>query len=369
MAVIERVEVKSFRASDKTVWWHLAVADDGGLVGLGEFTMDGYDGLDVTAGRMVAPLAGEETTGLDGPILAARWGGGFVAWAIASAVDQAVCDLAARRQGVALALYLAPDADLAPVAIYANINRRTAPRTPEGFAASARAALADGNTAIKVAPFDDLTPAACADGSGEVLIAAGLDRVRAVRAVCGARAAVMVDCHWRFTAERAMALIDSLAEIGVTWFECPIPETPAAVATLRELRSRCADKGMRLAGCEKMNGLAGFMPFIDGEAYDVIMPDVKYAGGVRETLRIAEALDAKGIGCSIHNPSGPVAHLMSVHASAAIGGNERLETQYDEAPLFGELTVPAPVLEDGAAVLAAAPGIGVTLARGQAAGS
>ena len=362
MTVIAGVETQSVRASDKTVWRHLLIRDDDGNIGLGEYTISGADDqLDATAQRFAAPLVGENIASVAGPALAARWGGDFVAWAIASGVDQAVCDLAARRAGATLAHTLRDGAGSGPVAIYANINRRTAPRTPAGFAASARDALAAGNTAIKLAPFDDLTPALCANGEGEALIAAGVERIAAVADACGGGAAVMVDCHWRLSPARAMAVIDDMADLGVAWFECPIPETPDAVPALRRLRSRCADKGMRLAGCEKMNGLAQFQPFIDGEAYDVIMPDVKYAGGLRETLRIAEAVAGTGIGCSIHNPSGPVAHLMSVHATAAMGGDERLETQFDEAPAFWNTTTPAPEFGAGTALLADAPGIGVTL--------
>jgi galactonate dehydratase len=41
---------------------------------------------------------------------------------------------------------------------YANINRATSPRTPDGFAAAARRAVADGFKTIKAAPFDGFPP-------------------------------------------------------------------------------------------------------------------------------------------------------------------------------------------------------------------
>jgi hypothetical protein len=40
-----------------------------------------------------------------------------------------------------------------------------------------------------------------------------------------------------------------------------------------------------------------------------MMPDVKYAGGLAEMLRIGAALAAHGVEVSPHNPSGPVSHV------------------------------------------------------------
>ena len=65
-----------------------------------------------------------------------------------------------------------------------------------------------------------------------------------------------------------------------------------------------------------MTGLEGFRPFLEAGIYDVIMPDVKYAGGLRELLRIGEFAAGLGVACSPHNPSGPIAHAHSLHLSA-----------------------------------------------------
>ena len=70
-----------------------------------------------------------------------------------SAVEQAQWDLVGKALG-------APVYDLVggrlrnELPVYANVNRATADRGPDGFAASARQAVADGFGAIKAAPFD-----------------------------------------------------------------------------------------------------------------------------------------------------------------------------------------------------------------------
>ena len=108
-----------------------------------------------------------------------------------------------------------------------------------------------------------------------------------------------------------------------------------------------------------MTGVEGFRPFIDAGAYDVIMPDVKYAGGLVEMLRIAESAAASGVQCSPHNPSGPIAHAHSVHLSALLASFPFLEFQYAESPLFFQIvtgTLPDP--RAGSCVVPSLPGAG-----------
>ncbi len=359
MDSIEAVEIVLIRVSQKTLWRHLKMTASDGSVGLGEFTTDRADhSLDARVRHVAQAFVGKTIESAAGASLAQAHGGSFRDWTVASALDQALQDLRARNNGVPLAQHLGGSAERWSVPVYANINRRTQPRTPEGFSRSAGEAVDAGFAAIKVAPFDEVAPGICASPVGNRLIDAGLDRIRAIRATVAGRAELYVDCHWRFSFDRAKSLVRELADLGVVWFECPIPESRDAIPKLKALRSRCSDHGMRLAGCETMNGTGGFQAFVRGNAYDVIMPDVKYCGGPVELLRIADMAASAGIACSIHNPSGPVAHLFSVHAAAALGGSERLEHQFDESPRFREIIDPAPEFDAGCARVPDGPGLG-----------
>ncbi len=362
MVFVENAEIVVHEVNDQTVWQHVKLTSEGNLAGFGEYTWGAAVGdLDAYAGSVAEQLVGREIDGFTGDGLAEELGGSFPAWTVASALDQALEDLRARQKGLPLARHISESAALHPIPLYANINRRTRARTPESFSTSARDALNAGFDAIKIAPFDGLSPDICESPEGETLIAAGLERIRAVQARIAGSADLMVDCHWRFTFDRAMSVMPELADLGVVWFECPIPETPAAVSDLRRLRTACLKRGMRLAGCEMMNGLTGFRPYIEGEAYDVIMPDVKYAGGLSEVIRIAEFAETFDIACSIHNPSGPIAHMFSVHVAAAMGSGERLEYQFDETPLFFQIVQPEPSFVDGKAVVPETAGLGMDL--------
>ncbi len=157
-------------------------------------------------------------------------------------------------------------------------------------------------------------------------------------------------------------MIARAAPLDLYWLECALPEIPANFPAMRRLRTRAQEAGMRVAGCETMIGRAGFRPFLEAELYDVVMPDVKYAGGLAEFLRIGALAHAFGVLCSAHNPSGPICHAHSLQVSRLLQGSPFLEHQFDETPLFKDLVAAPP--EDFTAARVAAPrgaGLGITL--------
>ncbi|MBU3737460.1 MAG: hypothetical protein FGM55_00690 [Rhodoferax sp.] len=226
------------------------------------------------------------------------------------------------------------------VAVYANINRATRLRTPEGFVATALRAQARGFRAFKAAPFDGLTPALCASAEGQARIRHGVACMRALREALGPDARLMVDCHWRFDEAHALQALQALAPARLHWFECPIAETHAHWAATRRLRAAAHAQGVLLAAAETQVGLAAFQTLFDEGLYDVVMPDVKYCGGPWEMLRIAERATAQGVQFSPHNPSGPVCTWHSLLAAAVAPACDMLEIQFDESPLYDPLLPP-----------------------------
>jgi galactonate dehydratase len=335
--------LRNIRASAKTVWRHILLHTESGLTGTGEYTFDNRPP------DLAAQMAARAESLVGGPArrssLAAirKASRGLSDYSMLSGLDQALADIEAQSKGVPIWKLIGADNAPATVPIYANINRRTEDRTPEGFAASARQALAAGARAIKIAPFDDLTPELCAADEGRVHLQAGLARIAAVSDATGKAVPIYVDCHWRLTPDAAHSCLQELARLGVVWFECPCPETVANIGELKRIRHAANDLGMRLAGLESEGGWEGFRPFVEAGAYDVIMPDIKHAGGYEDCLEISEKAGEHGVAVSLHNPSGPIAHCASVHMTAAIGPDELLETQFDETKLFDRITDPAPV--------------------------
>ncbi len=345
----------------RTVWTVLALRASDGLVGLGEATLADHErALGAAADQWVPKLLARGTRGDP----AAAWQTSPPALAeaaIISAIDAALLDIEAQRQGMAMAALLS-EAPRRDIPAYANINRGTTDRSPDGFARRARLAVAQGFDAIKIAPFNEVRDLAPESAAFRPHLEAGLGRIAAVRAAIGPERALRVDCHWRFDPEGAALMIEAAAEHGPDWIECPIPEPTEAIPDLARLRRLANARGIRLAGLERGIGIEAFAPYARAGAYDVAMPDVKYAGGVAPMLEIGVVLAGHGVQVSPHNPSGPIAHAASLHLSAALAGFERLELQFDESPLFAELIGGAPPGFAGpVCTLPDRPGLGVTI--------
>jgi galactonate dehydratase len=337
------------------VWSFVTVETSDGLTGSGEATLNGRQvELEICFKRMASTLIGRQADGLvrlDDPLPV-----DLPAAAITSALDVALWDLSAQRDGVSLSTLLGQHRDR--VALYANINRRTEPRTPDAFAASARHAAGQRFRAIKIAPFDEVTPASATLRNCQQ----GLDRIAAVRSVLPPDAQLLVDCHWRFTPALASEIIPHLAERGVSWYECPIEETDAAIPTLVALRDRANEAGLVLAGFETGIGFRAFERFARAGAYDVMMPDIKYIGSVAAMRATADMLQAQGVKFSPHNPTGPICHAASIALCTAETRPCTLEMQLDETPLFDELVASAlPKPEAGHVAVPTGPGLGVAL--------
>ena len=361
-SALRRVSLTVARITDRTRWVFVEIACKDARVGTGEATLDGCEETIVAAGARVAPRLWPIDTGDDpGAFARANDPATLADAALVSAIDMALWDLYAQEARVRLVDALG-GAQRKAVPVYANINRRTRERSATGFAQSAQDALTAGFDAIKIAPFDEVSPARCKDGEGAEAVRSGLARVAAVREAVGPSVRLMVDCHWRFDEATAACMIDAVAEHGVHWIECPLPETVDNIRALVRLRARTTHHGLRLAGMEQGIGYESFRPFCEAGCYDVMMPDVKYIGGLRQMIRCAEQLEGHGIEVSPHNPSGPIAHVASVQVSAAMQSFDMLELQFDESPLFDRLVGGSVPSRSGSSAVPQAIGLGVRLA-------
>lgn len=355
---IASIDFLGVNVTPKTNWSFLLVRTQDGRVGLGECTLSNQEALlEAEAARLAANLVGADALARNRIArLIPHAPGGLVAHAVLSAFEQALWDLAGQEAGRPIHAMLG-GALRDDVPLYANINRGANPRTPEGFAAAARRAVAEGFRAVKLAPFEPFVWEDAADASLRATYHQGLARIAAVRDAVGRDIDIMVDAHWRFSPGGAARLVQDVAPFALFWLECPVSE--ANHPEIRRLRSMANDRGMRLAGAESLAGLAAYRPLIETGCYDVLMPDIKYAGGHEEIRRIAALAQTAGIEIAPHNPTGPVCHAHSVHLCATIPNLLPLEVQFGETDRFFTLVTGHDLrFARGAATLSAAPGLG-----------
>lgn len=349
--------------SPKTNWTFVALTTSDGFTGWGECSLNGWEPLLVAQAEMLAREAAGQP--IDDVGALARYvphvPGGLVTHAVRSAVEQAAADVRAQALGISIAAMLGQRRSAVPA--YANINRGVRVRTPDGFAQAARAAVAAGYRAVKLAPFDGVIAADASITPIDARIRDGIDRVLAVRDAVGPGIGVMVDCHWRFDAARAEALLRDLESARPYWVECMISEHPSCHPSIARLTRRANELGMRTAGGETIAGADAAQAMCTGKLYDVLMPDIKYCGGFGGMLAIARVCADHGVDLAPHNPTGPVAHVASLHACAASPTLLWLEHQWNESPLFDTLAGRMPPLAGGAFEVPAVPGLGACVDR------
>ncbi|WP_226782377.1 mandelate racemase/muconate lactonizing enzyme family protein [Oceaniglobus trochenteri] len=276
-------------------------------------------------------------------------------------IGQALLDAQARHLGVcATDIIGGPRRDGVPV--YANINRGTKDRTPEGWAARARLAVGHGHRALKLAPFDGVRSSDMDAPETRRNLRAGIDAVLAVRDAVGPDIRINVDFHGRFTASGAFETLRQIAPAAPYWIEMPVPEGSGYLDEARRLRLRAGDMGIRLAGAELIFGLGTVRTMIEAGAYDVYMPDLRFCGGIFEATRMSALVARAGLEFSLHNPAGPLLDLVSLQVARACPSITMIEHQFQEDPKAAQLLDPAlPAPAEGLVHAPDGPGWGAVL--------
>ena len=268
-----------------------------------------------------------------------------------SALEQCLYDIQGQALGVpAWALFGGKVRDR--MRNYANINRSTEIREPSGFARNAEAAVQAGFDAIKMASFDGMPRGEAAKIDAHTQ--RGIDCIAAVRAAIGDKRDLLVDVHSNVNLERGLELARRLEKYNLFWLE----EVTPGIANLAEI-NRAAK--MPTAGGESIYGVKGYYPYIAGGAVDIVMPDVKYCGGMGELKKIAAMAEGAGLACSPHGPASPVGNVAAAHVCATLPNFQILEFSFGEVPWRAELIDPPEQLTNGYLSITDRPGFGITL--------
>ncbi len=359
-------ELIPVRATQRTVWLFVRLATDGGLSGLGEasdaagFSNTGKEQAirieaelrkfySLAEGRSPFDIERYRQAGMP----EAQKGGAISATAF-SAIEHALWDLAGQALGVPVHHFFGGKVrDTLPV--YANINRTTTPRTPEGFAGTARRAVADGFRSLKAAPWDGF-PRRGSDAEKAKAADLGVACVAAIREAVGPEIEILVDAHSNFTVPLAIEVARRLEPYHLGWYEEPV--TPRLTAETLAIRKAI---GQQMAGGEFLFGMRGFAPLCRDQAVHVIMPDVKHCGGLLELTRIAALADAAGVAVAPHNPTGPVSTAASIHVCAGMKNFRILEFQWGEVDWRADLFEPPERFVNGSIAVPDRPGLGLKL--------
>ena len=252
--------------------------------------------------------------------------------AVLAATNQALWDLAARRQALPLRRVLNVDA-AETVPVYASgLN----PTDSVEVAVRAREA---GHRAFKqkIGFGDDV------------------DRrnLHGLRLTMKEGEQLFVDANQRWSLGEALGQITMLEAMDVDWWEEPmLAEAPAS--DWRVLRDSTL---LPLAGGENLRDMDAFRTAFSYLAF--VQPDLGKWGGIDGCLAIARSALKHNCTYCPHWLSGGVGLMHSAHLLAAAGGDGLLEVDANPNPLRSRIVDPATGIFEGRLHMVDAPGIGI----------
>jgi L-alanine-DL-glutamate epimerase-like enolase superfamily enzyme len=118
--------------------------------------------------------------------------------------------------------------------------------------------------------------------SGPEGMRANVALVRTLRETLGDDADIMLDCWQSFDPLYAADLAERIEDYRPRWLEeCVMPDRIDSYRKVKDSTS------IPLSGAEHEYTRWGFKRFIEAEALDILQPDIYWAGGLSETLKIA----------------------------------------------------------------------------------
>lgn len=357
--IVDTLEVFRVKVNHRGNWTISRLQTSGGVTGLGDASQSGKDDQTLTYLKQFSTLLRGRS------IFDVEWfhqvtrpsieQGGAPAAAAQSALEQCLWDIQGK-------VFSVPTYELfggriqERIRIYANINRSTEDRTPEGFTRMAEKAVASGFDAVKLAPFDEMPRGSTDQTQIEHYSRFGISCAQAVRQAIGSQRDLLIDAHSHFGLVDGLELARRFEPLRLFWLEEVTPARP--VENLAAINKAAT---MPTAGGESIHGVKGFYPYIKAEAVDITMPDVKVCGGMLELKKIAALAEGAGLWVSPHGPASPVGNVTAAHVIATVPNFNILEFSYGEVPWRAELVNPPEQLQNSALVLSDRPGLGITL--------
>jgi L-alanine-DL-glutamate epimerase-like enolase superfamily enzyme len=195
-------------------------------------------------------------------------------------------------------------------------------------------------------------------GICEVTLAQDLGRVRAVRDTVGPEVRLAIDANGAWDVPTAVKVGRALEPLDLYWFEEPV--SPDDLAGSAEVARKIA---IPVAGYETCSyGKVSFRDYIQARAVHFVQPDVTWAGGLTESLKIAHLAQAWNLPLAPHIHGSAIAVAAALHLLGAVSNASLAEMVFPAHPLMSDL-VREPLLVDGTGQieLPERPGLGMEL--------
>jgi len=298
------VEVNTYFVRPR--WGFVEIITDSGLVGWGEAVLEGHAAAvlacvqeykDYLIGKDPARIEDIHAT----IYRAGFYRGGGVLMSAISGIDQALWDIKGKVfDAPVYALMGGACRDRVKVYSWIGGDR------PSDVGAAARERMEAGFSAVKMNATEELQMIDTYDK-----IDAVLERVAAIREVCGKYFGIAIDFHGRVHKPMAKVLAKKLEEFDPMFIEEPV--LCENMEVFKELAVNC---NIPIATGERLFTKYDFKRLLQLGGVDIIQPDLSHAGGITEVKKIAAMAEAYDVAVAPHCPLGPIALAACLNVDA-----------------------------------------------------
>jgi o-succinylbenzoate synthase len=331
--------------------WLVRLDDGGGRIGLGEaapLSSFGTENSEQCLAALRAALEGDALTRFEAWLERGRPSAPLGREAEAAlakspcaraALEGALIDLMAQRQGVPIAHLLAA----MPTPMTLPVNALVS-GPAERVGEDAALAVTSGFSCVKIKLTGDPD--------------ADLKRLETTRSACGPDIVLRCDANGAYDATGARELGHAAAALHLEYWEQPIaPGQPDQLAALRRA-------GLRIAADEDIRTAADVGRLGVAQAADVVVLKPAFLGGWRPTMQAAELARTCGMDVVITTTlDGAVGRAHAAHATAALGLVHRAHGLSAHVRRDTDLTSEPLVTTNGGITLRDVPGLGIGALR------
>jgi L-alanine-DL-glutamate epimerase-like enolase superfamily enzyme len=180
---------------------------------------------------------------------------------------------------------------------------------------------------------------------GKPHVSEDVARLKAVRKAVGDNFEIMVDANQCFTLSEALKRAPRYAELGIAWFEEPLPADDIS----GHARLAAASE-VPIAVGESLYSTGQFAAYVQQGAASILQADVARIGGITPWLKVAHMAESFNLAVCPH-------FLMELHVSLCAAVPSAAWVEY--IPQLDAVVSSRMLVADGHAVAPDAPGLGI----------
>jgi galactonate dehydratase len=222
----------------------------------------------------------------------------------------------------------------------------------EGLYESAKKAVKDGFTALKIDPLPDNYY----DLSLDQLIKETIATVAALREGAGNEVDIILEIHRKLTPMTSVHLAEAIKEFNPMFFEDPIQID--SIISQSDIAKKVS---IPIANGERMHSIWEFRELLANGGPQYVRPDVGLAGGITQTKKIASIAESYHSALITHNFLGPILTAASVHIDVSIPNFITQEYSLGDESEKNNYLISSLKREGGYIITPEKPGLGIEI--------